>query len=144
MVNRRSGILIGIVIIAALAGVMILNPDAEPRIFTKMTLAAARESVRGTEKVLVVKATASWCGPCKRMDRVTWRDDEVEKWFAANGVVIALDVDAHADEARALGVEAMPTMIAFDGKGAELGRVEGFMDADELLSWVAGLKREGT
>ncbi len=114
--------------------------DAPPPIFAKMTLDEALKSIEGTDKILVVKATAAWCAPCKAMDRTTWRDDKVIQWFKDNGVVIALDVDKKPADSKKLKIAAMPTMVAFRG-GKELDRVAGMRSADQLITWLEAAKR---
>jgi len=113
--------------------------DDVPPVFADKTLAQAREAVKGSEKFLVVKATASWCGPCKLMDKTTWRDPRVEAWFKANGLAIELDVDKSVADARPLHIMAMPTMIAFKGD-TEFDRIVGYEDADKFMQWLDGLK----
>jgi thiol:disulfide interchange protein len=51
--------------------------------------AQARAQEKGSW--LIVDATAEWCGPCKQMDKVTWRDGDVVRWIEANGVAVQLD-----------------------------------------------------
>jgi thioredoxin len=86
-------------------------------------------------KLLVVDAMATWCGPCKMMDRDSWSSPEVQSWMNQNAVFAQIDVDEHADTAKKLSIEAMPTVILFkDGK--ETGRVVGYQNADELLRWL--------
>jgi len=113
--------------------------DGGPPVFTHQTVSEAKAAVAGTNRILVVKGTAAWCPPCKEMDRTTWRDPKVEKWFADNGIVIALDVDQSVADAKALRIMAMPTMVAFKGD-VEFDRVMGYQDAEELLGWLNGVK----
>jgi thiol-disulfide isomerase/thioredoxin len=82
-----------------------------------------------------VKATAAWCGPCKRMDRTTWREDKVVEWVKANAIAIQVDVDKEPETAKLLRVSAMPTMVLFRGE-EELDRTVGLQTGDALLKWV--------
>ena len=108
-----------------------------PAIFDKRSYADAKKAAEDGKKWFVVKATASWCPPCKRMDKTTWVDEKVIKWANANAVVVSLDVDEHAELAGKLAIEAMPTMIAFkDGK--EFDRVVGYKGPAEMLDWLEG------
>lgn len=111
----------------------------KPPIFAAMSFEDARRANAG-DKILVVKATAEWCGPCKQMDKTTWRDEKVVAWFKASGTAISIDVDEEEKVAQSLKIEAMPTMIAFK-EGKEFDRVVGFQDADELLKWLDGVKQ---
>lgn len=128
-----------LLIALSLVGAASCGPTTPPPVFAHKSLAEARAEVAGTPKVLIVKATASWCGPCREMNKTTWRDPRVETWVAANGLAIELDTDDHAAEAKALHVTALPTMIAFRG-GEEFDRIVGFRDADQLLAWMEAVK----
>jgi thioredoxin 1 len=111
-----------------------------PPIFDTRPYTDAKAAAEEQKRWFIVKATAEWCAPCKRMDKTTWRDESVAKALKDKAVVVALDVDKDPDTAKALKVEVMPTMIAFrDGK--EFDRVSGYQSAAELTKWFAGLER---
>lgn len=107
----------------------------QPPAFTDLTLDAALKQIANTDKVLVVKFTAEWCGPCKAMDRTTWKDDKVVEWVKANGVAIQVDVDKEPKIARQYKVNAMPTMVAIKG-GKEVARRVGFMNPSQTMTWM--------
>src|SRR4051794_11634493 len=95
-----------------------------PAVFTELEYATARERAIAEGKLLLVDATAAWCGPCQMMDRTTWVDPTVVAWLGDHALAIQVDIDAHQDVARELRIEAMPTIIAFVG-GTEFDRVVG-------------------
>jgi thioredoxin 1 len=92
---------------------------------------------------LIVDATAEWCGPCKQLDKVTWRDGEVVRWIEDHGLAIQVDVDAESELAKQLEVRAMPTIVAFKD-GEERDRIVGYRDPKGLLEWLGGLARGET
>lgn len=109
--------------------------DAKPPIFADLSLADAIARNGDDGRILVVKATAVWCGPCKRMDATTWREDAVVEWFGKQGVALSLDVDQHPADAQRLRVRGMPTLIAFKG-GKEVDRVVGYQAGSDLIAWL--------
>lgn len=114
--------------------------EGVPPIFSDLTVEAAVEKNTGTRNILVAKATAVWCGPCKLMDRTTWRDEKVVAWFKANSATaIQFDVDKVKETATRLNIRAMPTLIAYRN-GEEIGRAVGYRTPDQLLTWVEGLR----
>ena len=112
-----------------------LNP---PDMFSKSTFEASQAQAKTEAKLFLVDATATWCGPCKKMDKTTWVDDKVVAWVKQNAIAAQIDVDAQKETASALKIEAMPTIIVFkDGK--EYDRIVGYKSADELLEWLNGV-----
>lgn len=108
---------------------------AEPSFFTDKPYAEAKTHAAQNDKLLLVKATAVWCGPCKQMDRTTFKDKKLIEWLEANAVSVSVDVDDEPATSRELRIRAMPTMVLFRGD-EELARVVGYRSADQLLSWL--------
>lgn len=117
--------------------------DEDPPVFTKVSLSEARRIAGEHGMLVVVKATAAWCGPCKTMNRTTWRDGGVVGWVNQNAIAIQLDVDREPELARTLRVEAMPTTIVLRGE-RELGRVVGYQSAAELLAFLRRAAEDAT
>lgn len=127
------------VLVAASCLTLSLAAYAKPPVFSDVSYADAVKANAADGKLLIIKGTAEWCGPCKQMDKTTWVDAKVVQFVKENGVAIAVDVDEFPDVARTLTIEAMPTMIVFkDGK--ELDRVVGMQSADKLLTWLENAK----
>ena len=114
--------------------------SGEPPIFDHRPYAEAKQAAADGKKWFIVKGTAVWCGPCKQMDKTTWRDPKVVAWLTDRAIVTALDVDQQASIAAALKIQAMPTMIAFKGE-EEFDRIVGYRSAADLLTWLEGLER---
>lgn len=138
-----------LVLLLATPGVRAADPPGTdekaaepPSVFADLTPANAGRRAAKENKLLIIKATAEWCGPCKRMDRTTFRDSHVVDWINKHAIAIQLDVDKMPRGAKALHVSAMPTIIVFKGK-SELDRVVGYLDADGLLAFLEGV-RSGT
>jgi thioredoxin 1 len=112
---------------------------AKPPVFSDKPYAEALAANRTDGKVFIVKATAEWCAPCKRMNRTTFVDPKVVKWFGDNGLVIEFDVDKDPKLAQELSISAMPTTVAFKG-GTEFDRIVGYKDAEAFLAWLEGVK----
>jgi thiol-disulfide isomerase/thioredoxin len=111
---------------------------AAPAGFDTRPYAQAKQAAEDEGKWFIVKATAVWCPPCKQMNATSWPDPEVVAWIKENGIAVAVDVDREAAVAQGLGVEAMPTIIAFH-QGKEVDRFVGMKGPDELRDWLKGL-----
>lgn len=114
-----------------------------PALFADLELATALERAMAERKLLLVDATASWCGPCQMMDRTTWVDAAVVAWFHDHALAIQVDVEEHKEIAQQLRIDAMPTIIAFV-EGKEFDRVVGARKPKELLAWLEGVMRGET
>lgn len=119
---------------------------AVPAIFKDMQLSAAKTSAKQDGKILLIDFTASWCGPCHRMDDTTWNDPEVKKWVDENAIAIQIDVDKEKDTASALKIMAMPSLVIFTPKdeSKEFDRQIGYQSGPELLKWLNAVKRGET
>lgn len=74
----------------------------------------------GGPRHTVMKATASWCRPCKEID--PFYQSLAKKYDAT---FTRIDVDDLDDVAADLSVAMMPTFVVLDRDGKELGRVAG-------------------
>ncbi|OGB97797.1 thioredoxin [candidate division TM6 bacterium RIFCSPHIGHO2_12_FULL_36_22] len=87
-------------------------------------------TIKESDKPVVIKAFASWCGPCQQMEPIF---EEVEKEFANKAIFATLDVDNARELAIQLGITSIPTTILF--KNGEIRSKEvGFMSKDDLVS----------
>lgn len=125
---------------AAPAVVTAPKASGKPAIFDTRTYEEAKKAAEESGKWFIVKGTATWCPPCRVMDKTTWVDPKVVAWLEANAVAYALDVDKERSIATSLEIQAMPTMIAFkDGK--EFDRVVGGHPPEPFLDWLEGIGR---
>lgn len=111
-----------------------------PPVFSDMAFADAVARSKDGKAITVVKFTAEWCGPCKEMDRTSWRDPRLEAWFKDKGVAIQVDVEKERKVSQDNHIRAMPTMVAFV-KGEAFDRVVGFQNADQLLAWLGRVEK---
>ncbi|GLT63712.1 hypothetical protein SLA2020_362560 [Shorea laevis] len=97
-----------------------------PECQTRSQWRAQFDAFKFSDKLLVIDFTATWCGPCKRMEPVI--QDCAAKY---NDVQFTkIDVDKLDDVARSFGVDTMPAYV-FLKKGKEIDRVIG-AQKDEL------------
>jgi thiol:disulfide interchange protein len=109
--------------------------------FAKLSYDEALSKAYAEQKVVMVDLYTDWCGWCKKMDRETFMDARVAR--ATRGMVaIRVNAEKGGEEvARKFQVDGFPVVLFLDGKGREVHRIRGFVDADELLKVVEGLPR---
>lgn len=101
---------------------------------------AVEANTAAGDRLLIVKFTASWCAPCKVMDRTTWSDEGVVGYLKEHGITaIPVDIDRHADLARTSRISAVPTLVLYRG-GMEFDRSVGGMDATAMRAWLDGAR----
>lgn len=91
----------------------------------------AQKAALGTNKFMIVDFTAKWCGPCKKMERDSWNNEEVELTLD-NYVKVKIDVDANRELAFQYGVQSIPNMIIMDGNGKIVHSFKGYHNAESL------------
>lgn len=99
------------------------------------TWAEAKAEAKKQNKYIVVDAYASWCGPCKKMTRETFKDENVGNFY--NKHFINYKIDMEKGEGPSLNstfrVSAYPTVIYYNPQGEEVRRFKGYRPPQAFL-----------
>ncbi|WIO73855.1 thioredoxin family protein [Porticoccaceae bacterium LTM1] len=137
---KKRFCLMPVLLLLALLG-SVANASVPP-VFVDMEYEEAAKRAADENKLLILDAMTSWCGPCKQMDKTTWVDADLVKWLEANAISIQLDMDEHEALKDELGITAFPTIIAF--KGDLQDRVVGLQSAAFMMEWLRALQKGET
>lgn len=103
--------------------------------------AASRESSE-TGLPILMKFSAKWCGPCKRMKAETFADPRLAEMINTCFIPVEVDTDQNEQLARQLRIESVPTTMVISPQGDIVERREGFQSADQLTGAIARFCRQ--
>jgi thioredoxin-related protein len=95
--------------------------------FFKGSFEEAKEVAKKEGKLIFVDAYAVWCGPCKRMARDVFPDEQVGDFYNQNFVSIKMDMERGEGLTfrRTYPVSAFPTLFYIDEAGEVVQKVKG-------------------
>jgi thiol:disulfide interchange protein len=88
-------------------------------------------------KPIMIDFYATWCGPCKVMDKEVFQSEEVATYFNEN--IISFKVNAEAFDgvslAQKFGIRAYPTFIFLKQDGTVVRKHEGMATGTKILDF---------
>ena len=111
-----------------------LGAAAQVRFETKST-DAVREMALRSGKLVLIDLYATWCPPCRMMEREVFSRKDVGDFMERHFVAAKYDVDKTTGKEllKRYGSGAIPLYLVFDTQGELLGRIQGAAKADEFM-----------
>lgn len=118
------------------------------RFETGLSWKQLKEKSRSENKYLFVDCMATWCGPCKMMDRVVYTNDSVRDVMSQNFIAVKVQMDTSKNDdsqtkswysdasaiAKAYEITAYPTFLFFSPKGELVHKGVGYKDVQEFIT----------
>lgn len=122
-------------IIALLLAGAATTISAQVQFETSATTDALRQMAVKTGKLVFIDLYASWCPPCKMMEKNVFSREDVGKFMNERFVNAKFDVDQPLGKElmKRYGTGSIPCYLVFDTKGELLGRIVGASAPDELM-----------
>lgn len=87
-------------------------------------------------KIIFLDAYASWCGPCKAMDRNVFTEPAVGSFYNDNFINAKFDMEVGEgiELAKTYQVQVYPSFLFIDGKGDLVHRAVGYQEVEDFLA----------
>ena len=131
-------------IILSLIGAFLITsfslPENKPRngiSFFKGSWNEALLKAKTEKKYIFLDIYASWCGPCKKLKKTTFKDKEVGEYYNKNFINVSIDGESKEGLilANKYQVTSYPTLLVVDHNGVRKTKATGFMEPRILVNF---------
>jgi thioredoxin-related protein len=104
--------------------------------FKDISWEAALSEAKKSNKLIFMDAYATWCGPCKTLEKYVFTDESVGALFNANFINVRFDMEQYPglELAEKYNVNLYPTLLFINGDGQLVHRGCGAMEIGELIA----------
>ncbi|WP_130735168.1 thioredoxin fold domain-containing protein [Flavobacterium sp. J27] len=106
--------------------------------FSEKTYVQVLEIAKANHKKIFVDAYATWCAPCKQLQKTTFKDAKAAAYFNKNFINISIDVEKGEglNLAKTWAIEGLPTLLILNEDGEIIGKHVGYVDGNGLLEFA--------
>ncbi|SIQ77972.1 thioredoxin family protein [Chryseobacterium sp. RU33C] len=97
------------------------------------------------KKLVFIDAYASWCGPCKMMEKNVFTQKSVSDYYNTNFINARFDMEKGEgrDIASKFGVRSYPTYLFLNGEGELVSRNTGYMEESLFVAMAQDINSPG-
>ena len=110
-------------------------------IFSEITLEKALAEAAKGQKIVLIDFYTTWCGPCKLLDKTTWKDEGVITLLKQQTISLKIDAEKNIALSNRYSITGYPTILLVKPDGSVLDRIVGYQTPDQfVLSFRSALK----
>lgn len=105
--------------------------------FEQSTWAEIKAKAAKEKKAIFLDAYTSWCGPCKKLAKEVFTNNEVADYFNAQFINASIDMEKGEGPklARQYSINAYPTLLFVDAEGKLISQAVGALDVNTFLDF---------
>jgi thioredoxin 1 len=106
--------------------------------FEKIGFEKAKEKALKENKLIFIDVYATWCGPCKMLDKNVFSNKSLGETINSNFVALKIDGDKDENVMTMIefDIEAFPTLILIDPKTNRQIKLVGYIETEDLTEEV--------
>ena len=132
--NLRCGrFLRAVLLVAVVLEFVIPTRATADQVSWSPNVESALRTANDANRLVLMKFTAEWCGPCKRFERETFTRSAVAQYVNQNFVPVLVDIDKRKNLAKHLKITRVPAVLIVSPDMVVLSRTTGFQSAQKLL-----------
>jgi thiol-disulfide isomerase/thioredoxin len=133
-------------ILAACLFLIALSASAEINFLDNPVWSTVLEKAKKENKMIFLDGYATWCGPCKKMDKDTYTDPKVAEFYNANFINVRYDMEKGEGKmiAEKYDVQAYPNLLFLNNDGVMVHKGVGFMEPGEFKELGTSAKSPNT
>lgn len=126
----------GRLIAVMIASLLALGASARAAVSWEQNYDTALEKARKEKKLVLVDVYTDWCGWCKKLDRDTYSNKDVEAKLTKEFISLKINPEKgekNAKLAKRFGTRGYPHIVFLDAEGKKLSEIGGYLPPKEFL-----------
>lgn len=114
-----------------------MDHSANSIVFTGGSWQEVAAEAKKSAKYIFVDAYTTWCGPCRQLKDITFKDKKTSDFYNSNFVNYSVDMEKGegVQLAQSWEVTAYPSLLFFSPEGKMVMKLVGFIDGKHLVEF---------